>query len=553
MSRETRDTRDAPLAAGRPDARTVRAYLAANLVLVVVTAYFSVTYFHPDEHFQILEFVGHKLGTTATAELPWEYAARMRAWLQPAAYYAMARGAQAVGVRDVFAIAFLLRLVSGLLAWVALSFMVRTSLRWSDDEATRLAQLRASTLLGFLPYLAVRTSSENVSCSLVSIGFCVVVDALRTASPGAAARARLSPRVALLAGVLFGLAFECRFHTAVLVAGLFVWLCFFRRIGAAGVLALSGGITLALLLGLLVDRWGYGAWCFPAYQYFRRNLIEHVASTQFGTDPVYGYLYLLPANIFAPVVVLLMLAVALTWIRRPRHPVTWVTLPYTLVNCALAHKEERLFFPVLLIATSSVTLGFSPASRASALPAPLAAMARWADGVARRVWDRRRSLLARIAFADSALGLVLLAFYPLGWCADVKFYEYVYHHVEPGAHLWIRAGWGFPEYPFYRRSPWRAQPIGDAGAVASGHDEPSYFVTPLPYVAPDARSPGREPVLVYSEFPGWRYPGVRAAIGPALERLMRATSPGPDTPKAKWLTLYRLESVGTPGGAGDAR
>jgi GPI mannosyltransferase 3 len=555
VSNETRDARRPSANANAnaaPWTPRVRRYLLANLAFVVVTAYFSVTYFHPDEHFQILEFVGHKLGTTTAAELPWEFRAQMRSWLQPAAYFVLVRAAQTLGVHDIFTITFLLRLASGLLAWVAVGFVVRTTLRWSDDDAVRLAQLRATTLLGFLPYLAVRTSSENVSCSLVSFGFCVVVDALR--SPGARSAAPLSPRAAFLAGILFGLAFEVRFHTALLAAGLFAWLCVFRRLRAPGMAGLVAGGAIAIAAGLLVDRWGYGAWCFPAYPYFRRNLIEHVASTQFGTDPVYGYLYLLPANIFAPVVVVLMVAVALTWMRRPKHPVTWVTLPYTLVNCLLAHKEERLFFPVLLIATSSITLGLSPAGRASALPAPLVGLARRADAAARHIWQLRRSRLATIAIADSVLGLLLLAVYPLGWCADVKFYEYVYRHVEPGARLWMHAGWGFPEYPFYRRTPWEPQPLGPAGdgpAVARPRPGPrgeaDYFVTPLPYEVADPRDLGAQARLVYSELPGWRHPIVRAAIGPTFERVMRALFPGPGTPKAKWLTLYRLESAGADG------
>jgi glycosyl transferase family 22 (putative mannosyltransferase) len=535
---------------GEPSPQTVRNYLIANLVLVAVTSYFSVTYFHPDEHFQVLEFLGHKLGTTSPEELPWEFGDRLRGWLQPALYYLLARGAQLVGVRDMFAIAFLLRLASGLLAWTALGCMVRTTLGWCADKTGRLVQLSAMTLLGFLPYLCVRTSSENVGCSLFTIGFCIVVDALRKSAPARA----LPPRVALAAGLLFGLAFECRPHVSVLVAGLLAWLFAFRRIRAYGALALAGGGVAAVLVGLVVDRWGYGEWTFPAYRYACRYVIDHVALRS-GTDPAYGYLYLLPANIFAPVAVVLMVSMLLTWLRHPKHPVTWVTLPYALVFSALAHKEERFFFLMILLSTASISLGLSPAGRASALPSALAAIARRADDVARKIWGLRRSRLAAVVVADNLLGLLLLAFYPFGWCADVPFYEYVYHHVEPGAHIWKHANWSFPEYPFYRRTPWQAKTLSGPGEAAEviQRGEPAYFVTPLPYEALDEQALGATPRLVYSEFPGWQYPLLRAAAGPALRWLMQNVGPIPRVPKAKWLTLYRLESAGAPSGGDEVR
>ncbi len=532
--------------------RTVRTYLLANLALVVVTAYFSVTYFHPDEHFQILEFVGHKLGTTAAPDMPWEFGARMRSWMQPAAYYALARAARVLGIRDVFFIAFLFRLASGVFGWFALSVMLRTTLRWAPDDEVRLAQLRATTLLGFLPFLAVRTSSENVSCSLASLAFCMVVDAVRAIDPGTTGAPRLPARAGLFAGLLFGLAFECRFQTAILAAGLFAWLWVFGRLRLSGAAGLFAGGAAAVALGLVVDRWGYGAWCFPAYAYLRVNLVDRVAATQFGSEPFYGYLYLLPANVLAPVVVVLMVAVGLTWARRPKHPVTWMTLPYALANCLLAHKEERFFFPMLLVSTSAVTLGLSPAGRTSPVPAALRWIARQGDAAARRIWSLRRSPLAALVVADNLAGMLLLAVYPLGWGADVTFYDYAYHHIEQGAHVWTRAGWGFPQYPFYGRGRWDERvPAGPGDVVeALRRGEPSYFVVPQPYE--NVPLQGVRARLVYSEFPGWEFAFVRGTVGPLLERTMRALECTPRAPKAKWLTVYRLESAGAASATGDA-
>ena len=39
--------------------------------VTVITAWFSETFYFPDEHYQILEFMALKLGITPAAELPW--------------------------------------------------------------------------------------------------------------------------------------------------------------------------------------------------------------------------------------------------------------------------------------------------------------------------------------------------------------------------------------------------------------------------------------------------------------------------------------------------
>ena len=75
-----------------PDLRAIlRRSLIILTAVTVITAWFSNTFYFPDEHYQILEFMGHKLGITPASELPWEFEARIRPWLQPFLYYLIAR------------------------------------------------------------------------------------------------------------------------------------------------------------------------------------------------------------------------------------------------------------------------------------------------------------------------------------------------------------------------------------------------------------------------------------------------------------------------------
>jgi len=52
-----------------------------------ITAYQSSGYYHADEHYQIIEFAGSKLGTHTSDELAWEYKAAIRPALQPTICY----------------------------------------------------------------------------------------------------------------------------------------------------------------------------------------------------------------------------------------------------------------------------------------------------------------------------------------------------------------------------------------------------------------------------------------------------------------------------------
>ena len=77
--------------------RELRRSLLILAAVTIVTAWFSNTFYFPDEHYQVLEFMGLKLGITPASELPWEFAARIRPWFQPLVYFLIASAAARAG------------------------------------------------------------------------------------------------------------------------------------------------------------------------------------------------------------------------------------------------------------------------------------------------------------------------------------------------------------------------------------------------------------------------------------------------------------------------
>lgn len=511
----------------------VRAHLAVTLVLTCLTAWFSYAYFHDDEYFQILEFARSKLGHVEPEQLPWEHARKMRPWLQPFSYWLLARGLNEVGVRNIFDFAFVCRLLGGLANVGALALFLRTTLPWMKTDEERRLHVRVATLTGFLPYLFVRTSSESSSMAALMAGFALLLEG----SSASDDEKRWTiptldrPWRASLVGLLFGLAFELRFQSIFFTLGLFAWVLVIgkpplRTVGAA----VLGGIV-ALALGSLVDRWGYGAWTFPAWSYFTANIVEGQAK-QFGVEPPMAYFWLLPANLFMPLIVALLVAMIVAWVRCPRHPSTWASLPFFVVHNFVTHKEERFLFPLAILATGFVTMALGPSfGRASAL--------RVTEHIAAFGWSRRSGRIARLLAVASLVPQIFLAFVPLGWNHHVRFMRFVNRAFGDELHAMalldvepFLPAFHPLVYDVDRNSPEEIVRRLDAGTARS------WLITDQPVLRTGTSLDARA-VLVFSELPTFRFPGL---VEPTV-RLVDAYNARARPPlrRLRFRSLYRLD------------
>jgi GPI mannosyltransferase 3 len=86
-----------------------------SAALLFLSAVFSLGHHHFDEHFQILEFAGLKLGLTSIEQLPWEYEAQMRSTIQPLMVVLFYKCFALFVEPSPFFLAFFLRLLSAAL------------------------------------------------------------------------------------------------------------------------------------------------------------------------------------------------------------------------------------------------------------------------------------------------------------------------------------------------------------------------------------------------------------------------------------------------------
>lgn len=393
--------RGKPPAWSERERRWFRLCAAVSAVLYLASAVFCFRHFHPDEYFQVVEAASVKLGLTDIGDLPWEFQARIRSWLQPAFYVGVARAALAAGIDRPLTWLFLFRLSTGIISWASLWMLIAAGRRWIANEDDRRRLYLIAALLWILPFLGVRTSAETMSSAMLCIGIALME--WRSGRPTQGGRFGF----AVMAGIAFGLCFGFRYTSAVMAAG--AVLNYLRPAGerALAFLGMSLGGCLALALGALIDRWGYGMPVFPAFSYIYENFVVGRAAT-YGTSPFFGYLYKPLETPMAPVAAVLMLATLIAWARRPGHVLTFATVPYVLLLSIVGHKEQRFIFPLVPLLPMFVMFALAgPADTRSRAVAFL----RWCTSAWR----------LRVLLAWNAGGLLLMLWLPsLG---DFSFYR----------------------------------------------------------------------------------------------------------------------------------
>ena len=323
--------------------REHRIVITVALALHLTAGFLSVGYYAADEHFQILEFAGMKLGINQPDDLPWEYPTRMRPALQPAMAYVAIRALTAVGMDNPFDQVTVLRLVSALVSLLGMFLLIRAFQPELGSQRLKRWLVYLSFLLWFMPFQHVRFCSETWSGLAFFMGLALLWPAIRDRDQRQTGYAS-----DLLIGFLFGASFLFRYQAGIWVAALFLWLVIQQRNQLPRVIKLAAGSLLAIGVGVLLDRWFYGAWTLTAWNYLKLNLIDGQAA-QFGTQPLWSYFSFVHKNGIMPISTVMIGSFLILWLRRPGHVLTWITVAFLGVHLLIGHKELRFMFPLVNI------------------------------------------------------------------------------------------------------------------------------------------------------------------------------------------------------------
>jgi phosphatidylinositol glycan class B len=320
------------LALPADDRTFVRRVVLVALAFHLAAAWFSVGFYQFDEHFQILELMGAKLGRTPESLRPYEYLTGMRPFVEILPMYGIARVFEAIfGVRPI-ALERIFRLVTacGGLA-VAIGLAARQSRELLSPFARRAAWL-AQLLFWPIVFVHARISAEAVGSTLFWAGWLALGNGV-------------SSRRSLSAGLLLGLAFMARFQLGFALAGLGLWLLV-ARVPLGQILRLAFGFFVGVGLGVLCDRWGYGRWVFTPWNYFKENILKGMAA-HFGVEPWWWYFKEASLVLIPGFGVLLLGAAGWYLLTRPKHALSLAMALFIAGHCAVGHKELRFLIPAL--------------------------------------------------------------------------------------------------------------------------------------------------------------------------------------------------------------
>ncbi|MFT6747569.1 MAG: phosphatidylinositol glycan class B [Glaciecola sp.] len=121
--------------------------LSILFIISCITAWKSTGFYHADEHYQLIEFAGFKLGTHTESELAWEFKSQMRPTFQVGFAYFFIKGSELLNCTNPYIISFTLRLITLLMSWgAALLFIQQFSVFRKLNQNSKL--LLAVTTLG---------------------------------------------------------------------------------------------------------------------------------------------------------------------------------------------------------------------------------------------------------------------------------------------------------------------------------------------------------------------------------------------------------------------
>lgn len=297
-----------------------------GLVIHLVTCIFSEGFYHPDEHFQIIEMAYRKF-ELLSSNLSWEFKLGMRSWVQPLfVFWGLVKPLELLGINS-FAIAFLIRLVHSIFGIYTYSLWTKVQ----DDIKNKNLLFILGLLVWYLPFIHARTSSENISMAL----FFFSLYWFKKESP-------------MVSGFISALTFFTRFQMAIFIAFFHLHDVVYHKIELKKYWRLIIGFSLGMVLCVALDSYAQGEFVFTPWNYFSQNLIHDKVSL-FGVKPFWYYIPTLAIKGIPPLSLLFIFLAFYFFYKNRSHYITWICIPFFIVHSFIGHKEIRFLIPVYML------------------------------------------------------------------------------------------------------------------------------------------------------------------------------------------------------------
>ena len=303
-----------------------------------------------DEYSQIFEFAAWKLGYVGHADLRlWEFESQMRpsiqVWTVVGVYRLVALFTKEV---NPFTVNYIIYVASGLLSITSILVFSNAFIH-RVNERHRDSFIILSLFTWLVLYTNTHFNSENICGHLLLLAVGLFYGNL-------AKTGRNLPII--IAGILLGLSFSCRFQAGFAILGLMTWyfMTSWKEKTLLRWILLSVSILLAIsVFTLLADYFFYGKFVLSPYNYYYENIATGTMNRVSGVSPWYAYLFMV--SVYLPFGPLYVFSTIRQSIVFPRDILTSIIAPFVLIHCLIGHKEVRFllpmlgFMPVLLMVT----------------------------------------------------------------------------------------------------------------------------------------------------------------------------------------------------------
>jgi GPI mannosyltransferase 3 len=325
----------------------VKLILLFGLIIQIVFCITSVGYFHPDQHFQIIEFSSLQLHKNNAAAAVWELESNIRPTLQVYLFSGFRIVCEKLSVTNPLNQLLILRIIQGLLFWFFLNYISFFYNKYSTKK-NLIVTLLIINFSWFLPYSRTLFSSE-VTAALIFFPAIFWFHKLQLEKS-------ITFFKLLIIGFLIALSFYLRFQLGFAIAGFFMLLFFINKLYKYSFLILIG-FAIGVLLNVFIDYQFYHKIVFTPFVYFKINIIEGVAAS-FGEKSFFYYLGVLAGVItVVPLSILMLLQYFKISIQKFKHPIVITCLFFLIGHSMVAHKEERFLFTIINILPIILSIG----------------------------------------------------------------------------------------------------------------------------------------------------------------------------------------------------
>jgi phosphatidylinositol glycan class B len=114
--------------------------------------------------------------------------------------------------------------------------------------------------------------------------------------------------------------------------------------------------SVAIGISALADKWLYGTWVFPPYNYYYTQMVQNIAA-KWGVQPWWYYFKLFFDSAVPPISIVLLLLFFIGIRRKALHVLGICCITFLVGHMLIGHKELRFLFPMTLPAIFFAAIG----------------------------------------------------------------------------------------------------------------------------------------------------------------------------------------------------